>query len=41
MLDSDGTVISWNEGAERIKGYEESEIVGEHFWHGNRACLLS
>ncbi|WP_126661329.1 PAS domain-containing sensor histidine kinase [Haloterrigena salifodinae] len=31
MLDSDGTVASWNEGAERIKGYEEDEIVGNHF----------
>ncbi|WP_440766927.1 PAS domain S-box protein [Natronorubrum sp. DTA7] len=30
MLDSDGTVISWNEGAERIKGYRRGEIVGEH-----------
>ncbi|WP_226482853.1 PAS domain-containing sensor histidine kinase [Natrinema amylolyticum] len=31
MLDPDGTVVSWNEGAERIKGYREDEIVGEHF----------
>ncbi|MDS0476922.1 PAS domain S-box protein [Natrinema sp. 1APR25-10V2] len=31
MLDPDGTVASWNEGAERIKGYQEDEIVGEHF----------
>jgi PAS domain S-box-containing protein len=30
-LDSDGTVATWNEGARRIKGYERSEIVGEHF----------
>jgi len=30
-LDPDGHVISWNAGAERITGYEESEIVGEHF----------
>ncbi|PGF16258.1 PAS sensor protein [Natrinema sp. CBA1119] len=30
-LDPNGTVVSWNTGAERIKGYEESEIVGEHF----------
>ena len=31
MLDPDGTVTSWNEGARRIKGYSEEEIVGEHF----------
>ncbi|WP_049914506.1 PAS domain-containing sensor histidine kinase [Haloterrigena salina] len=31
MLDPDGTVASWNEGAERIKGYAEDEIVGDHF----------
>ncbi|HEX7069759.1 MAG TPA: ATP-binding protein [Rhodothermales bacterium] len=31
MLDPDGYVVSWNEGAERIKGYTESEIVGQHF----------
>ncbi len=30
-LDPDGHVISWNRGAERIKGYDESEILGEHF----------
>jgi PAS domain S-box-containing protein len=31
MLDLDGNVISWNVGAERMKGYAESEIVGQHF----------
>ena len=31
MLEPDGTVASWNQGAERIKGYSEGEIVGEHF----------
>jgi PAS domain S-box-containing protein len=31
MLDPDGYVNSWNEGAERIKGYTEREIVGRHF----------
>lgn len=31
MLDPDGNVASWNAGARRIKGYEEAEIVGQHF----------
>lgn len=31
MLDPQGRVITWNVGAERIKGYRASEIVGEHF----------
>ncbi len=31
MLDPEGHVVSWNEGAERIKGYAEEEILGEHF----------
>ncbi|WP_226022832.1 PAS domain-containing protein [Halomicrobium salinisoli] len=31
MLDPDGTVASWNQGARRIKGYDEDEIVGRHF----------
>ena len=31
MLDTDGRVTSWNEGAERIKGYTASEIIGQHF----------
>jgi PAS domain S-box-containing protein len=31
MLDPHGRVSSWNRGAQRISGYEESEIVGEHF----------
>ena len=30
-LDVDGTIESWNSGAEAIKGYTEEEIVGEHF----------
>lgn len=29
-LDSGGRVTSWNVGAERIKGYREEEILGEH-----------
>jgi two-component system CheB/CheR fusion protein len=31
MLDPHGTVVSWNEGARRMKGYEKSEIVGANF----------
>jgi PAS domain S-box-containing protein len=31
MLDPEGYVTTWNEGARRIKGYEAEEIVGEHF----------
>ncbi|HEY9751195.1 MAG TPA: PAS domain S-box protein [Allocoleopsis sp.] len=31
MLDSDGLVISWNTGAERIKGYSADEVIGRHF----------
>jgi PAS domain S-box-containing protein len=29
MLGPEGRVASWNEGAERIQGYEVSEVVGE------------
>jgi len=31
MLDPTGHVATWNEGAERINGYAEAEIVGQHF----------
>jgi PAS domain S-box-containing protein len=31
MLDRDGLVTSWNPGARRFKGYEEHEILGQHF----------
>jgi len=31
LLDRDGHIITWNDGAERIKGYRPEEIVGEHF----------
>jgi PAS domain S-box-containing protein len=31
MLDPQGLVVSWNEGAERIKGYKAREIIGRHF----------
>jgi PAS domain S-box-containing protein len=31
MLDTEGLVVSWNQGAERIKGYRAEEIIGKHF----------
>lgn len=31
MLDPTGLISSWNEGARRINGYEEAEILGKHF----------
>lgn len=31
MLDPGGHIVSWNEGAQRIKGYTEEEIRGRHF----------
>ena len=31
MLDPQGRVVSWNPGAEHIKGYQEEEILGQHF----------
>jgi PAS domain S-box-containing protein len=31
MLDPTGHVISWNPGAQRIKGYRADEIIGRHF----------
>lgn len=31
LLDADGTILTWNKGAEAIKGYKEQEIVGQNF----------
>jgi PAS domain S-box-containing protein len=31
MLDPGGRVTTWNDGAERLEGYGEEEIVGRHF----------
>ena len=31
MLDPKGYVVSWNAGAQRIKGYRPEEILGRHF----------
>ena len=31
MLDLNGQIVSWNAGAERIKGYSAEEVIGKHF----------
>jgi PAS domain S-box-containing protein len=31
MLDTEGHIVSWNQGAERIKGYRPHEVIGLHF----------
>ncbi len=31
LMDIDGTILSWNKGAEKIKGYKEEEIIGQNF----------
>ena len=31
VLDTGGRVTTWNEGARRINGYKDEEIIGEHF----------
>jgi PAS domain S-box-containing protein len=31
VLDAEGHIASWNRGAQRIKGYAASEIIGQHF----------
>ncbi len=31
MLDPHGVVMTWNAGAERIKGYTAGEVIGKHF----------
>jgi PAS domain S-box-containing protein len=31
LLSPDGTVVTWNQGAQRIKGYSADEIIGKHF----------
>jgi PAS domain S-box-containing protein len=31
LLDRDGTILSWNKGAEHIKGYSSEEILGQNF----------
>lgn len=36
MLDPNGNIASWNEGGERIFGYQEAEIIGQH-----SSCLFT
>jgi diguanylate cyclase (GGDEF)-like protein/PAS domain S-box-containing protein len=31
MLDTEGRITTWNAGAQRIKGYEAEEVMGQHF----------
>lgn len=31
MLDPTGHIVTWNEGAQRIKGYSAGDIIGRHF----------
>ena len=31
MVDADGRVVTWNRGAEMLKGYTADEIIGQHF----------
>jgi PAS domain-containing protein len=32
MIDPQGQILSWNAGAERIKGYKAEEIIGRKFF---------
>jgi PAS domain S-box-containing protein len=31
LMDVDGTILNWNKGAEKIKGYKAEEIIGRNF----------
>jgi len=31
LLDTDGTILTWNKGVEKIKGYKSEEIIGQNF----------
>ena len=31
QLDPEGNIVSWNAGAQRLKGYDSAEIIGHHF----------
>ena len=34
LLDPHGHIVSWNAGAERLKGWTAAEAIGRHFSHG-------
>jgi PAS domain S-box-containing protein len=44
MLDPEGRILSWNHGAERLKGYTAEEVVGQSFsiffTHEDRAAKV-
>lgn len=44
LLDVDGTILTWNKGVEKIKGYKANEIIGQNFnifyMPGDRQDLL-
>ena len=31
MLDTSGRIMTWNAGAQRLKGYTTDEVIGKHF----------
>ena len=31
LLDLDGTILTWNKGVEKVKGYKADEIIGQNF----------
>jgi PAS domain S-box-containing protein len=31
LLDNEGTILDWNKGAERLKGYTADEVIGKNF----------
>src|ERR1043165_4966857 len=31
LLDVDGTILTWNKGVQKIKGYSAEEIIGQNF----------
>src|SRR5438874_1067719 len=31
ILDPNGIILTWNAGAQRLKGYTASEVIGRHF----------
>jgi PAS domain S-box-containing protein len=31
MLDPEGRIVTWNPGAQRLKGYSEAEVLGRHY----------